>query len=320
MTDMYTMAYDIEIGSYRLGMLDSVEVVSSVGLLADTAKIVLPGAEYNQALDVESRLKRGDEVVINLYYREEGAVTEFEGWLQRIATDDGNITLYCEDDLFLTRKAIGNAVMKNIKLADLLRHVVSNLGLVHDVRCSYDWTYSKFVINNATGYDVLRKVQAECGADIYIRDGVLHVHPPGETVGVRRRYDFARNIEQSSLTYRSQSDKKYLVVVKANMPDGTVKELEIGTTGGDKITVNAATCDENSMRLRGELELKRHLFDGYEGSITGWLIPVCRAGDSVTLHDRDYPRKDGTYFVESVKTTFSKEGGKREITLGYRLS
>lgn len=317
---MYTMAYDIEIGSYRLGMLDRVEVVSSVGLLADTAKIVLPGAQYNKALDVESKLKRGDKVVVKFYYKEVGVMTEFEGWLQRIGTDDGNITLYCEDDLFLTRKAIDNAVLKNVKLKDLLQRVVAGLGLVTDVKCSYDWTYSKFVINNVTGYDVLKKVQEECGADIYIRGGVLHVHPPGEVVGEKRMYDFARNIEQSSLTYRSRQDKKFLVVVKANMPDGTVKELEVGTTGGDKITVNAATCDEASMRMRGELELKRHLFDGYEGSITGWLIPVCRAGDSVHLHDADYPRKDGTYFVESVKTTFSKEGGKREITLGYRLS
>ncbi len=317
---MYTMAYDIEIGSYRVGMLDSVEIVSSVGLLADTARIVLPGAEWNHALDVESKLRRGDEVVINLYYKEEGVVTEFEGWLQRIGTDDGSITLYCEDDLFLTRKTIDNAVLKNVRLKDLLQRIVAGLDLVCEVDCTYEWTYSKFVIHDATGYDVLKKVQEECGADIYVRDGVLHVHPPGEVVGARRRYDFARNIEQSRLTYRSRQDKKFLVVVKANMPDGTVKELEVGTTGGDKITVNAATCDGASMKLRGELELKRHLFDGYEGSITGWLIPVCRAGDSVTLHDADYPKKDGTYFVESVKTTFSREGGKREITLGYRLS
>ena len=47
---MYTMTYDITVGNYRLGMLDKVEIHKSVELLADTATITLPGAEYNAAL------------------------------------------------------------------------------------------------------------------------------------------------------------------------------------------------------------------------------------------------------------------------------
>ena len=109
-------------------------------------------------------------------------------------------------------------------------------------------------------------------------------------------------------------------IVKALMPDGTVKEVETGATGGDKIEIKCATNDEPSMKARGELEVKRRSFDGYEGSITGWLIPVCRPSDSVTLHDADYPYKDGTYFVTAVDTEFSSAGGKRKVSLGFRLS
>ena len=36
---MYTMGYEISIGNYRLGMLDSVEIHKSVELLADVADI-----------------------------------------------------------------------------------------------------------------------------------------------------------------------------------------------------------------------------------------------------------------------------------------
>ena len=184
----------------------------------------------------------------------------------------------------------------------------------------YSWTYNKFVINNATGYDVLKKVQEECGADIYLQDDTLHIHPPGEKVGVECFYDFSMNVEEDNLTYHRAEDKKIQVVVKALMPDGTVKEIETGSTGGDKIEIKCATNDEASMKARGELEVKRRSFDGYEGSITGWLIPVCRPGDSVTLHDADYPYKDGCYFVTAVTTEFGKSGGKRKINLGFRLS
>ncbi len=317
---MYTMIFDIQVGDYKLGMLDKVEIHKSVELLADTATITLPSAQYNIALDVESKLKRGDKVAIGLGYNETGLITEFQGYLQRISTDGGNIQLICEDDLYLFRKPIRNEQLKKVTIESLLQKVVKGCGLSLGIDCTYKWTYSKFVINNATGYDVLKKVQEECGADIYIADGKLHVHPPGQMTGKERFYDFAKNIEKEDLTYRKAEDKKVQVVVKALMPDGTVKEVETGTTGGEKIEVKSATTDEASMKARGELEVKRRSFDGYDGSITGWLIPECVSGDSVTLHDGDYPYKNGTYFVNSVTTEFGQNGGSRKVDLGFRLS
>lgn len=317
---MYNMQYDIRIGQYSLGMLDKVEIHRSVEQLSDTAVITLPAAQYNRALQVEDRLHRGDEVSISLGYKETGLVGEFSGWLLRVSTDGGNIRLHCEDDMFLLRREIPNEVLKDIGLGALLKRVLAAAGLGLAVDCSYTWTYSKFVINNATAYDVLKKVQEECGADIYICDDTLHVHPPGEMMDEERFYDLAVNVEKEDLTYRKAEDKKVKVVVKALLPDGTVREVEVGSTGGEKIEVKSTACDEASMKARGELEVKRRTFDGYEGSITGWLIPMCRPADSVTLRDRDYPYKDGTYFVTSVTTEFSRSGGSRKIDLGFRLS
>lgn len=317
---MYTMGYDIQIGAYKVGMLDSVEIHKSVELLVDTAEITLPAAEYNVALDVESKIGRGDRVSIRIGYEETGLVEEFRGWLQRITTDGRSIKLTCEDDLFTLRKDLPNEVLKGVTLEALLKRIITGTGNDYGVACSYQWTYARFVIHDATGYDVLKKVQEECGADIYLQDGVLHVHAPGEMTGKERRYDFALNVEEADLTYRQAEDKKVCVVVKALMPDGTVKEIETGSTGGEKVEVRSATSDDASMQARGELEVKRRSFDGYDGSITTWLIPECVPGDSASLHDDDYPRKGGTYFVRSVTTTFSKDGGKRKIELGFRLN
>lgn len=314
------MRYDITIGNYMIGMLDRVEVRKSVEQLADTAVITLPSAEYNVALDVESKIKRGDGVTIRFGYEETAVKTEFKGFVQRISTDGGNIKIECEDDLFLFRKPLRNEVLKGITIKQLLEGIINQCNVELDIQCTYNWTYSKFVINNATGFDVLKKIQEECGADIFVRDSSLCVMPPGSVVGQDRYYDFAKNVEQESLTYKKAEEKKVLVVVKANMPDGTVKELEVGSTGGEKVEVKAPNGDDASMKLRGEVELMRRSFDGYEGSITGWLIPECEPGDSVTLHDGDYEYKNGTYFVTGVTTEFSREGGKRKIELGFRLS
>ena len=317
---MYTMIYDITIGSYHLQMLDSVEVHRSVELLADTCKIVLPAAEYNRAIGVEDKLKRGDKASVKFGYVETGIVEEFSGYLQTVSTDGGSITLTLEDALYTLRKAIPDATLKAVSLERLLLHVLKAVGSSLQLDCSYTWTYEKFVIAGATAYDVLKKVQEECAADIYIQGNTLHVHAVGEKVGVERKYDFAVNVEECDLTYRQAADKKYKVKVKATNPDGSIKEVEVGATGGDQIEITCPTADAASMKLRGEMELKRRSFDGYEGSITTWLIPECLPGDSATLHDDDYSQKDGTYLVTSVTTTFGKEGGKRKIDLGYRLS
>ena len=317
---MFTLVYDIRLGDFRLGMLDKVEIHRSVELLADTATIVLPGAEYNKALEVESLIKRGDPVSITIGYEETGLREEFRGWIQRISTDDGSITIECEDDLYKFRKSIPNEELKQVTLETLLKKVISGIGESFKLDCTYSWTYEKFVISNATGYDVLKKVQEECGADIYLADDTLHVHAPAEAVGDDVYYDFALNVEECDLTYRTAEDRKVQVVVKATMPDGTVKEIETGSTGGDKVEIRCATSDEASMRQRGLTEVKRLSFDGYEGNITTWLIPYCKPGDTAELRDEDYPEKDGRYFVQAVTTEFSRDGGKRTVELGFRLS
>ena len=317
---MFTMKFDIQIGDYRLGMVEKVEVRRSVEQLSDTALITLPGAEYNVALQVEDKLHRGDPVVIDLGYDEVGMVREFEGWVQRIGTDNGAITIECEDDLYRFRKAVPDAQYKKISLKDLLKKVIEGLGGGFTVSCSYDWTYEKFVISSATGYDVLRKVQEECGADIYLEGDVLHVHSPGEKVGNTVYYDFTKNVQDCDLTYRRTEDRKVRVVVKALTPDGKVKEREYGTTGGDRVTVRAASQDDASMRLRGESEHKRLTFDGYDGNIVTWLVPYVKPGDKAVLHDPDYDYKDGSYYVRAVETEFSADGGTRSVELGYRLT
>nr|DAJ25735.1 MAG TPA: tail protein [Caudoviricetes sp.]DAP37349.1 MAG TPA: tail protein [Bacteriophage sp.] len=317
---MYTLDFEVKIGEFYLGMVDSITIHKSVELLADTCEIVLPAARLNKALEIEEQIKRGDEVSVSIGYKEVGIKEEFKGYLQRISTDGGSIKLFCEDDLFQFRKDLPNEELKKISLSDLLSKVVKGIGKNYKIDCSYTWVYDKFVIRDATGYDVLKKVQEECGADIYLKDGVLHIHPPGEVVGKERFYDFAVNIEEAELSFKRAEDKKVKVVVKAIMPDGKVKEIEVGSTGGEKVEVKCHASDTASMKARGEAEVKRRTFDGYDGSITTWLIPECNPGDTASIHDGDYTYKDGTYFVRSVTTEFSEGGGKRKVELGYRLS
>lgn len=319
---MYKMVWDIKIGNYKLGLLESVEIHKSVDLLADTASIIVPGVVYNQSLDLEEKAKIGDPVTIRLGY-DDNLETEFEGYLQRIDTDDNNLTFNCEDGIYLTRKSIPPKVFTKCKVSDVTNYCANYLGL--SLNCKLDTQgafFEKFVISpNDTVYNVLSKIQESTKANIYMKGKELNIHPAYIEKGGDVQYDFAVNIESSDLKYRSKNDRMIEVTVNAVGIDGKKKTITIGQAGGDKVTVNSkTTMTENAMKTTAENTLKYHSYDGYEGSITSWLIPVVEPTYSAHIHDKEYEFKTGSYYVVSVTTTFSDQGGVRKIELGIKLT
>ena len=313
------MVYDIQIGNHKLGLLQSVEIHKSVDLLADTAVIAVPGVVYNQSLDIEDKVKVGDRVTIKLGY-DENLISEFEGYLQRIDTDDSSLTLNCEDAIFLTRKPVSDKQFGQTSVKEIAQYILSETGMM-ELNCTYDITYEKFVIHNANAFDVLNKIQADTGANIYMKGTQLNIHPAYIEKGGDVMYDFAKNIESSDLKYRSADDRRFEVAVEGIGLDGKRKTVTIGTTGGEKRTVKVfGVMDDEALRQRGIEEMKHLSYDGYEGSITGWLIPYVEPTWSAHIHDREYEFKDGSYYVVSVTTTFDENGGARKIELGRKLT
>lgn len=328
---MYNMDWQITIERdgkrLQLALLDSCEIHKSVDLLADTCTIKLPGYAQNKVITVsrtdttraEQKIKRGDKVIVKFGYNGQ-LRTEFEGYVLNITTDDADLVLNCEDDLFLMRKAVSNRQFKNTQVKAIAEYLVQQVGASLEVRCSLTVGYDKFVINQATAYDVLKKIQEELKANVYLRDGALHIHPPYTERHGRVRYSFQKNIEGSSLKYKTAEDKKVQVVVEGVGRDGKKVEVESGTTGGDKITLKGSGMSQAAMKALADAEWKRNVFNGYEGDVTSWLIPYAEPGYSAEISDEDFEYKNGWYFVKSVTTTFDSGGGARKVQLGIKVS
>ena len=318
---MYRMCHNITVGSYKLLLLESVYIVRSVDALADTARIVLPGMVMNAAIEIEDKIKVGDAVKVELGYNKKLS-TEFEGYVQRIGTDGGSITLECEDGLWLFRKGVKDKVYKNTDVNTILKDICDQCG-GFSLECDYDFKYEKFTVNNATGFDVLKKVQDEVKPNVYLKGDTLHVHPKYSQIFGEASYDFSKNIEDGGtrLEYKKKDDRKVLVKVKGEMKSGKKVEVEAGSTGGDVVTLRLpGATDETSLRRLAEQALAERCYTGYSGSFTGWLWPYCDAGYKVRLKDPDYEYKDGTYYVTAVEVEYSRNGGKRTVTLGKRIS
>ena len=320
------MAYDIRIGDWRVKALDSVNIKRSIDMLSDTATIYLPGTYCNKALQVEDKIHVGDSVRIRLGYGND-LQTEFEGYVDSIGTDDSRIAIRCIDGLYnFKRTQLANKQYANIPVSGLLAEMVKQVndaeGTNYNFSCDYDTTYDKYTIFNATGYDVLKTLQDELKANIYFEGSTLHLHPPYEQVKGEEavRFDFARNIEQSELKYIKAADRKIEVEVEFRLPNGKKDNKTFGTTGGEKKKVYSPSSDAKKIDELARREYNLWVYDGYEGSFTGWLIPYVEPTNKVSLHDGQYPEKDGTYYVLGTEVNYSLNGGSRKVSLGRRLS
>lgn len=312
----YDMNWKISVGKYRLSMLSSVEITRSVEQLSDTATIVLPGAVFNRALEVEKQIKRGDKVTIELGY-DAKLKMEFEGYLESISTDDGSITLNCEDALFLLKTAVGDKEFTNPVLDDILKYI---LPTGFTLKCDYSFKYDKYVIQSATAYQVLKKIQEETKANIYLKGEVLHVHPQYSEIFGNASYSFQDNIEKSDLEYKNAEDRKVEVTVEGKGRDGKVIREIVGEKGGDSITLKIdGVSDPASLKTLANEQLKIKSYTGYSGSFTGWLIPFCDAAYAVKIADSDYDYKSGTYYCTELVTTMDSSGGKRTIKVGRKI-
>lgn len=317
------MGFHITIGTYQLAMVDSIAVKLSVESLADTAIITLPAAVFNKALEIEDKIKEGDAVRIRFGYNAENASElpiEFEGYVESIATDDGSIKINCEDELYNFRKDLQDKVLTNVTIEQLMQHVCKELG-GFEVKCDYDFKYDKFTIYNATGFDVLKKVQEETRANIYLKGRVLHIHPQYAEIGETVIYDFAVNIEKSELKYMDARKRKFICTIEGTDAAGKTVKVTKGTPGGDKFTLKIpGVSDKATLERRADEELKIKSYSGYEGSITGWLIPRVEPTYLAEIRDADYEYKKGKYYVVAVEATFSESGGKRKVTLGKKIA
>lgn len=331
----FRLNWHIEIGDFRLGFLDSVEIHKSVDLLADTCSIKLPATINNKAIkadkinEIEGKVRRGDKVKVFLGYDKEtftdNDLPEFEGYLLNVATDDGSIIFTCEDDLFLMRKTVADKQFKKADVKQIAQYLISETQSGLLLNCSLTIDYDKFVISKATAYDVLKKLQEETKGNIYIKKneagvGVLNIHPPYIEKHGEVYYSFQENIEKSDLKYKSKEDKRLQVEVENTGKDGKKIVATAGTTGGDKITVKGYGLSKEAMQLLADAEYKRRMYEGFEGSITTWLIPFAEPGYSAHIYDEDYAFKKGTYYTTAVTTTLDGSGGGvRKVQLGIKL-
>ncbi|WP_147367965.1 hypothetical protein [Fibrisoma montanum] len=330
------MDFEVKVGNYRINGIESITIESSVDLLSDKCTITFPGALYNKPWQVEDKLKRGDKVTVKLGYNVKdnpaNLHTEFVGYLRSFGPNLP-MKLECEDAAYLLRKPIPDRHFKKTTAVEVIRYIVGevNKQLTGDsiqfVTNLKGLDYEKFTLIRANGYEALQKIKDDFGIAIYCRTNAagkpeLHCHLAYTEKRGEVKYDFMKNVEESDdLKYIKKDDVRFRAKVIGHQKNGKTIQIEVGDKGGDLRTIHLPNVSsKESLEKAGKEHLKRLTYDGYKGSLKGWLIPVCEIGYYATVVDKEYPEREGKYFVNAVKTEFNKSGGCRTVTLGVKLS
>lgn len=315
---MYLLNWDIAIGGYKVKTLTEVKITTSVLNLSDTATITMPGQYLNTWRKIEDKVHVGDAVTIKLGY-DNNLETEFTGYLKRISRDNNSLVLECEDALWLTNKMVADMEYKSISLKELLTGILAQVDPEMTVECDYDFTYEKMVVFKSTALDVLKKVHEDTKANIWFEGKTLHVHPVYQQAKGDKPviYDTEVNVQSNELKWKDQTDRKVLIEVAYTNAKGEISKQQFGVGGGEKVTRFVKANNEGDLRKAAENEYNLWNYNGYEGSLTGWLVPVVRAGGSVRLRDKERP--EGVYYVTGVEIEFGRNGAKRKVTLGRKL-
>lgn len=325
---MFVLDSTITIGPYTFAQVNSVKVVKSVDLLSDTADIKLPASalfgnanEGFKRKQLEEVIQTGMPVTITLSYKGVFSKKEFTGYVAFIKPNTPTVTLECEDAVYIIRKKRINHNFGATTLKEVLQHIVDGTGveLAGDVP---DVAFDKFVIKDKNGAQALEKIRDEYGLSIFIdNNGALYAGlRQNKGAGDLVSYNLHKNVIKHNLRYRNADDVRLSVKVIGVHKDNKKVEVIVGDTDGEQRTLHKYNVSDAAiLKQIGEAELDDLKFDGYEGSITTFLVPDAERGMTAEIVDDNYPDRAGRYFVPKVTTTFGTSGARRTIELGNKL-
>ena len=329
----FNISLNVTIGDkLAFAVCHSIKINSSVQALSNTAIIELP-REFKNAINTVGNsvnisgrsildfIKKGDSIKIEFGYDGQLA-TEFEGYITVVGAETP-LVLECEDEMYQLKQAHRvTKFIKSGKLADILKAVVPTK---YTIECNDDYNIGKWLIEDATPYNVLEELREKAGIRAYFKNPTtlcvgMVVDFKAEKV---HKYNFSENVRRGSNLKFKQTPKPLFMTVQSNQANGTVLKLTEGKKGGNETVIklwpNMAKAD-----LQKWLDERFRVAtnDGFEGTLDGWCYPRTKPGESAQLYRPFYTdrHQDGRYFIESVAIDVNgSDGIKRANTLSYKL-
>ncbi len=343
---LFVLNSDITIGDFRFSGVNEVIIKRSMHSISDTALIKIPsiariiknGKAKPENVLTGSLFNEGDKVIIKLGYNGE-LQTEFKGFVRR-RNLDMPMEVECEGYGWLMKRNRVQGFYPSCPLIDLLNKAVSDLEqeeVIHVV-CPDEINFNKVSLQSNSGLDVLNKITKYTDGTLscfFITPDTLWcgrvltgyangIDPFNGMDGNREisiRPGFNALSDTSLLVHNSELNP-VLVIYSKKLANGSRLTQSSNSIKGYVRVRNKLlnqVKDAHSLKILANEKSLKESYTGYEGYITGFLQPYVQPGNSVTISDKQFPERDGTYLVESTEVQFGIKGARRKVELGPKF-
>ena len=300
-----------------LKTVSSFTVESSWQNLTDTAQIVIAKKlffeEKGRVFDL---IKRGDPVIIEGGYNGE-YIKEFQGFVSEIL-DDMPVVLKCEDNMYILKRTTVNKAFPIMKLGSFLKSVVPAQFKIN----AMDEEIPAKVWSRMTVAQILNYMKDTYNVYSYfvgdtLVSGKIYTDNPNTEIVKYSLFGANCNVIKNDLKYIRKEDIQLQIMMKHLDVAGKIIHVLVGDNEGETQTFFTSTANVEQMKIEGKKILDTLKIDGYNGNITGFAIPFVKHGYTANILNKEYPEREGSYYVNAVTTTFENAGAyHRMIKLG----
>lgn len=329
---MFYLTSDIKIANYPKKIYPhKVSWKTSVNSFTDTCTIELPRITYLEndktaTFDAATNdnkavyaFKEDDKVFVSLGY-DGNNIKRFEGFVKRVNMGMP-VQIECEGYSYLLYDVIFNKSYQNVTVKQLLADVCAGTEIVLSAEIpNIPLTNVRF--KNATGIQVLEWLQKECHLAVYFNFNELYA---GTQFGKKQatvKFRLGWNTVKEDEFKKRFVEKNVRIVIQEKSGKGEVKKTksDVQKYSADKaLKIKAGIPADLLKQIANRLQTKSN-YNGYEGNIVAFLEPAVNKGMVAAITDKQYPEREGNYFVESVSGSFGSGGGRQTIQLGFITS
>ncbi|MGQ0739143.1 MAG: hypothetical protein ACT4OJ_08810 [Bacteroidota bacterium] len=322
------MTAEIKIGPFKGFPPHAVNWLRAIDSYSDTALIKVPAiARLKRDGDTYDYVQSGQQfkegMTVEVLCGYDGKnLTRFKGFVRRINYSIP-LEIECEGYSYQLRKKEGYTASYSSTTA---KQILEDLTAGTDIVLSDaipDVPLKNIFFKNVKGTYVLEYLKDKCLLTVYFNYNVLYAGLKMAEVKATVKHRLNWNvIKDNELKFDAGRELATVnIQVEKRDKDGTKKKAKYGVKDGSvKVLKVRHIIDEALLKKIAEEERQKLLHKGYEGRITGFLVPYAEPGMASQIDDVRYPERTGTYFIERVAGSFSPSGGRQEIGIGALLS
>jgi hypothetical protein len=325
---MFNLNSKITIGDYSAIKPVEVTISRSVFDFSDKATIkltnkvtIIDGIGTDPALKETHKLfAEGDRVRIELGYNN-ALKEEFIGFVSRINLTSP-VAIECEGYSYLLRKKTIDSSFKDTTLKEILQFLINGteISLAKDFP---EMKINKWFIDKKTAAEVIQELKDAYPLEIFFRGSELAANLQFLRHEGDVRYRLNWNvIKADELKYRQSKTVKVEVHFAGDQKDGREPAQGSNKQNASLVVAKKAKniTEVKTLNAIAEKEAAKLSYNGYEGKITCFLQPFCIPGSRAIYEDRQFPEKNGNYYVQATEVSYSVKGARRSVTIGAKLN